>query len=72
MAGPMTPVSGKRFCKALERQGWILIRINGSHHIYGRRDTPLVLTVPVHRNADLPTGTQRALMRLSGLGDTDL
>jgi predicted RNA binding protein YcfA (HicA-like mRNA interferase family) len=66
------PVSGKRFCKALERQGCVLIRINGSHYIYGHRDSTLVLPVPVHRNTDLPTGTQRALMRLSGLVDADL
>ncbi len=25
----MKPVSGKRFCKALELRGWILLRING-------------------------------------------
>jgi predicted RNA binding protein YcfA (HicA-like mRNA interferase family) len=27
-------VSGKRMCRILERQGWELARINGSHHIY--------------------------------------
>ncbi len=63
----MKPVSGKRFCRTLERRGWILLRINGSHHIYGRPNSPLILPVPVHGNDDLPTGTQRALMRLSGL-----
>jgi len=68
----MRPVSGKHFCKVLEREGWILLRINGSHHIYGRPDSPIILTVPVHRNHDLPTGTQRALMRTAGLTDADL
>jgi predicted RNA binding protein YcfA (HicA-like mRNA interferase family) len=68
----MKPVSGKRLCKVLERRGWILLRINGSHHIYGRPDVPIILPVPVHGNGDLPTGTQRALMRLAGLTDNDL
>ena len=69
----MKPVSGKRFCKVLERHGWILPRINGSHHIYGRPDSPLILPVPVHgSDDDLHTGTQRALMRLAGLTDDDL
>jgi predicted RNA binding protein YcfA (HicA-like mRNA interferase family) len=68
----MKPVSGKRLCKVLERRGWILLRINGSHYIYGRPDVPVILPVPVHGNADLPTGTQRALMRLAGLTDDDL
>ena len=68
----MKPTSGKQFCKALERNGWILLRINGSHHIYGRPESPVILPVPVHGNRDLPTGTQRALMRLAGLADDDL
>jgi predicted RNA binding protein YcfA (HicA-like mRNA interferase family) len=68
----MKPVSGKQLCKALERQGWVLIRIHGSHHIYGRPDLPALLPVPVHGNRDLPTGTQRALMRLSGLTEDEL
>jgi predicted RNA binding protein YcfA (HicA-like mRNA interferase family) len=68
----MKPVSGKRLCKVLERRGWILLRINGSHHIYGRPDQPVILPVPVHGNDDLPTGTQRALMRLAWLTDEDL
>jgi predicted RNA binding protein YcfA (HicA-like mRNA interferase family) len=68
----MKPVSGKRLCKVLEERGWVLIRINGSHYIYGRPDLPPILPVPVHGNADLPTGTQRALMKLAGLTDDDL
>ena len=68
----MKPVSGKRLCKVLESQGWILLRINGSHHIYGRPDRPAIIPVPVHGNSDLPTGTQRALMRQAGLTDADL
>ena len=68
----MKPVSGKQFCRALERSGWALLRINGSHHIYGRPDVPVILPVPVHGNRDLPIGTQRALMRMAGLTDEDL
>ncbi len=68
----MRPVSGKHFCKVLEHRGWTLLRINGSHHIYGRPDSLLILTVPVHGNHDLPTGTQRALMRSAAVSDADL
>jgi len=32
----MKPVSGKRFCKTLERRGWILWRINGEGPISSR------------------------------------
>ena len=53
----MKPTSGKQFCKALERNGWILLRINGSHHIYGRPESPVILPVPVDGHRDLLTGT---------------
>jgi predicted RNA binding protein YcfA (HicA-like mRNA interferase family) len=66
------PVSGRRLCKVLEDRGWTLERINGSHHIYKRTDPPLSIPVPVHGNQDLPTGTQRRIMRQAGLSDADL
>ncbi|HEX7414595.1 MAG TPA: type II toxin-antitoxin system HicA family toxin, partial [Bacteroidia bacterium] len=30
----MRSVSGKELCKIIEKKGWVLKRINGSHHIY--------------------------------------
>lgn len=67
----MKPVSGKRFCKILERHGWRLERIRSSHHSYSKPGHP-TLVVPVHGNRDLATGTQRDLMRQAGLTDGDL
>jgi predicted RNA binding protein YcfA (HicA-like mRNA interferase family) len=32
----MKSISGKEFAKVLEQNGWILLRIQGSHHIYGK------------------------------------
>jgi len=29
----MKAVSGKEFAKTLERRGWSLLRVQGSHHI---------------------------------------
>jgi len=68
----MKPLSGKDFCKALERAGWTLDRIKGSHHIYTRPGALRPLPVPVHGNKTLKTGTQRSLMREAGLSDEDL
>lgn len=67
----MKPVSGKKLCKLLEHRGWELDRISGSHHIYIHPDGRRV-TVPVHANKDLKTGTQRGVMRDAGLADVDL
>lgn len=68
----MKPISGKRMCRLLEKQGWQLDRINGSHHVYRHPDTGRRTTVPVHGNADLKPGTQRSIMRDAGLTDDDL
>lgn len=68
----MTPVSGKRFARAAERRGWTLLRIAGSHHIYGKAGEVARLSIPVHGNAPLKAGLQRHLMKLAGLSDADL
>lgn len=67
----MKIVSGKQMCRILEQHGWVLARINGSHHIY-RHATGRRTVVPVHINQDLKPGTQRGIMRDSGLTDDDL
>jgi len=65
-------VSGKAMCKALERKGWTLDRIRGSHHIYVSPDGTRSLPVPVHGNRTMKPGTQRVLMRQAALTDADL
>jgi predicted RNA binding protein YcfA (HicA-like mRNA interferase family) len=59
-------------CRILERHGWTLQRVRGSHHNYGQVGNPTIITVPVHGNRTLKTGTQRAIMRAAGLTDQDL
>jgi predicted RNA binding protein YcfA (HicA-like mRNA interferase family) len=68
----MKHVSGKDMCKALERSGWTLERVNGSHYIYNRPGAPRPIPVPVHGSRTLRTGTQRRIMREAGLTDADL
>jgi predicted RNA binding protein YcfA (HicA-like mRNA interferase family) len=66
-------VSGKRMCKALERKGWLLKRISGSHHIYSNSSHPdTIISVPVHGNQTLKKGTQQGIMKDAGLTDADL
>ncbi|MBK9152881.1 MAG: type II toxin-antitoxin system HicA family toxin [Chloracidobacterium sp.] len=68
----MKALSGKELCKTLERNGWLLLRIQGSHHIYGRTGTDVRLSVPVHKNQALKTGLFRHLVKLAGLTEKDL
>jgi predicted RNA binding protein YcfA (HicA-like mRNA interferase family) len=52
----MKSMSGKELAKLLEANGWDLLRIQGSHHIYGQAGNPARISVPIHRNQDMKTG----------------
>ncbi|MBK1641670.1 hypothetical protein CKO12_07225 [Chromatium okenii] len=67
----MKAISGKQFCKLLERQGWELKRIQGSYHIYTHPAYSSILTVPVHGNQDLKKGTLGQLLKNAGLSELD-
>lgn len=49
----MKSISGKRLCKVIERKGWVLKRVTGSHHIYDKIGVEQILSIPVHRDQDL-------------------
>ena len=68
----MKSVSGRAFARMAERRGWKLLRINGSHHIYGKEGSVVRLTIPIHGNTALKTGLQRHLMKLAGIEDSEL
>ena len=69
----MKAVSGKHFCKALEKQGWVLKRTTkSSHFIYTKPGNPETLSIPVHANKDLKKGLQADLMKSAGLTADDL
>jgi predicted RNase H-like HicB family nuclease/predicted RNA binding protein YcfA (HicA-like mRNA interferase family) len=42
------------------------------HHIYGREDSVVRLSVPVHGNQPLKTGLLAHLMKMAGLSEGDL
>ncbi|TGK94030.1 type II toxin-antitoxin system HicA family toxin [Leptospira brenneri] len=58
-------VTGKELVKILKNDGWELDRISGSHHILKKKDK--TLSVPVHNNRDIPTGTMNAILKQAGL-----
>ena len=68
----MKSVSGKALCKILERYEWRLKRVTGSHHIYGKEGIGVILSIPVHSNRDLPTGTLKSLLKDADLSEEDL
>jgi predicted RNA binding protein YcfA (HicA-like mRNA interferase family) len=68
----MKSASGRDLTKALERNGWLLLRVHGSHHIYGKGSSTVRLSVPVHGARPLKTGLLRHLLGLAGLSEVDL
>ena len=68
----MKSVSGKDLCRVLERQGWALLRVNGSHHIYDKTGVVARLSVPVHGNDPLKTGLLKHLLKQADLSEADL
>ena len=68
----MKSISGKKLCKIIEKKGWILKKIKGSHHIYEKEDQNKIISVPVHKNQDLKIGTLKSIMKIAELSEKDL
>ena len=68
----MKSLSGREFARIIERRGWGLLRISGSHHIYGKSGSIVRLSVPIHGSKPLKMGLLRHLTKLADLSDDDL
>jgi predicted RNA binding protein YcfA (HicA-like mRNA interferase family) len=68
----MKSVSGREFAGILGRHGWKLLRVNGSHHIFGKTGSIVRLSVPIHGNHPLKIGLLKHLLKIAGLSETDL
>ena len=68
----MKPISGKDLARLVQRKGWSLARVHGSHHIFvmpGRRER---IVIPVHGNRPLKIGLLRTLMKIADLTEGEL
>ena len=66
--GRLPVVNGKEVVRALNRAGFVVERIVGSHHVLVHPEDPRrAVTVPVHGGRDLKPGTLRAIIRQTGL-----
>jgi len=68
----MKSVSGKELARLLEQRGWQLLRVNGSHHIYGKPGSIVRLSVPIHGNQALKQGLLRHLLKLAEIPENEL
>jgi predicted RNA binding protein YcfA (HicA-like mRNA interferase family) len=65
-------VSAKSFAKTLEQRGWVLLRIAGSHHIYGKAGSVNRISLPIHGNKALKSGLLWHLMKVADLREDDV
>ena len=68
----MKSVSGREFARIIERRGWSLLRVNGSHHIYGKSGSPVRISLPIHGSTPLKVGLLRHLAKLAGIPEDEL
>jgi predicted RNA binding protein YcfA (HicA-like mRNA interferase family) len=57
-------MNSREIIRALERDGWELARVSGSHHVFRKPGKRVIVPHPVR---DIPLGTLRSIERQSGL-----
>ncbi len=58
-------MNGKDIIKKLQAQGWVLVRVNGSHHILSKGGQ--AVPVPVHGTKDVGAGLLASIARQTGV-----
>ena len=68
----MKQIPGKDFARVAEKNGWRLLRVAGSHHIYGKAGSVIRLSIPIHGSQSLKAGLLRHLLKLAEIGEDSL
>ena len=68
----MKSVSGKEVAQLLEKSGWELKRIKGSHHVYVKKGNPARISVPIHGNKPLKIGLLKHLIKIAALDESSI
>jgi predicted RNA binding protein YcfA (HicA-like mRNA interferase family) len=72
MANRLKRVTGRELMRVLEKVGWHVDRVHGSHHIMRNPDHPRVtISVPVHGRRIIPVGTLSNILRDAGITAED-
>ena len=67
----MKQISGKEFTRVIQKRGWTLKRVNGSHHIFVKEGHQERIVIPVHGNRPLKIGLLKHQMKIAGLTEAD-
>jgi predicted RNA binding protein YcfA (HicA-like mRNA interferase family) len=58
-------MNSKQVIKQLREDGWILVRVKGSHHQFKHASRPVLVTVQ-HPALQIPIGTLHSIERQAG------
>jgi predicted RNA binding protein YcfA (HicA-like mRNA interferase family) len=64
-------VTARQVLAALQRGGFLVVRVKGSHHFLRHKDDPRRETVIALHSGDLPAGTVRAILKQAKLSRED-
>ena len=65
-------VAGAELVKALQKQGFVVLRQHGSHIVMQKRDASGVITTVVPAHKEVARGTLHAILRKARLSPDDL
>jgi predicted RNA binding protein YcfA (HicA-like mRNA interferase family) len=60
-------VTARKLLAALQRGGFVVDRVKGSHHFLRHKDDPERRTVIALHSGDMPQGTLRDILKQAGL-----
>jgi predicted RNA binding protein YcfA (HicA-like mRNA interferase family) len=67
----LPPLSSEKVIKILEKKGFVLKRVTGSHYIFAHPDTKRRVTVPYH-NKEIAKGTLLQILEDAGISRVEL
>jgi predicted RNA binding protein YcfA (HicA-like mRNA interferase family) len=65
-------VSGRELARAIQKRGWSLARIKGSHHVFTKPGHRERIVIPIHGNQPLKLGLLKSLMKIAEVAEVDI
>jgi predicted RNA binding protein YcfA (HicA-like mRNA interferase family) len=65
-------LTGSQFARILEKNGWELRRVKGSHHVYVKEGNPARISIPIHGSKQLKIGLLKHLIKIAEISEKEL
>ena len=68
----LPPLSPKKVIAILEKKGFVLKKVTGSHYIFAHAETKRRFTVPFHSSQEVARGTLLQILKDAGISREEL